>query len=69
MSNSNKKCCGGIFADDIVLITPTEIKINAFFRYIFNWANKNKMSFGINIYTTMVIKLFKFYKLIVEYIK
>ncbi|KAG4086416.1 hypothetical protein H8356DRAFT_1434491 [Neocallimastix lanati (nom. inval.)] len=31
--------------DDIVLITPTEIKINAFFRYIFNWANKNKMSF------------------------
>ena len=48
VSIGNKKCCGGLFTDDIVLIAPSERKMKALLRHIFCWANKNEMSFGIN---------------------
>jgi hypothetical protein len=48
VSIGNKKCCGGLFADDIVLIAPSERKMKALLRYVFCWANKNEMSVGIN---------------------
>jgi len=60
VSIGNKKCCGGLFADDIVLIAPSERKMKALLRYVFCWANKNEMSFGINKCATMVIKSLNF---------
>jgi len=42
VSTGNKKCCGGLFADDIVLIVPSERKMNALLRHVFCWANKNE---------------------------
>jgi len=59
-SIGNKKCCGGLFADDIVLIAPSERKMKALLRHVFCWANKNEMSFGINKCATMVIKPLNF---------
>ena len=56
VSIGNKKCCGGIFADGIVLIASSERKMKALLRYVFCWANKNKISFGINKRATMAIK-------------
>ena len=55
-----KKCCGGLFDDDIVLLSPSENKMKALLRHVFNWANKNEMSFGINKCATMVIKPLNF---------
>ncbi len=43
----NEKCCGGLFADDIVLIAPSENKMKSLLRHVFTWANKNEMTFGI----------------------
>jgi len=60
VSIGNKKCCGGIFADGIVLIASSERKMKALLRYVFCWTNKNKISFGINECATMVIKPFNF---------
>jgi len=52
VNTGNKKCCSGLFEDDIVLITLTETKMN--------WVNKNEMSFGINKCASMVIKPLNF---------
>ncbi len=52
----NKKCCGGLFADDIVLIAPSEKNLQKLLNRVFRWANKNEMTFGINKCATMVIK-------------
>jgi len=54
----NSKCCGGLglFADDIVLISPSEKKLQKFLNCVLRWANKNEMSFGINKCDTMIIK-------------
>jgi len=60
VSICNKKCCGDLFADDIVLIGPNERKIKALLRHIFCLANKNEMSFGINKCDTIVIKPLNF---------
>jgi len=48
VSIGTKKCCGGLFIDDIVLIVHSERKMKALLRHVFCWANKNEMSFGIN---------------------
>jgi len=34
-SIGNKKCCGGLFADDIVLIAPSDRKMKTLLRHIF----------------------------------
>jgi len=35
VSIGNKKCCGGLFADDIVLIAPSERKMKSLLRHVF----------------------------------
>jgi len=35
VSIGNKKCCGGLFADDIVLIESSERKMKALLRHVF----------------------------------
>ena len=50
------RCCGGLFADDIVLCSPSRRKLNNLLKRVNNWAKNNKMEFGINKCATMVIR-------------
>ena len=43
-----KRCCGGLFADDIILIAPSQKNLQKMLSLVFQWANVNEMSFGIN---------------------
>ena len=56
VSIGNKRCCGGLFADDIVLVAPSKKNLQKMLSSVLNWANTNEMSFGINKCATMVIK-------------
>ena len=57
-----KKYNDAFFANDIVLIAPNELKWRLFFHHVFNWTNKNEISFGINKEkcATMVTKALNF---------
>ena len=50
------KCCGGLFADDIVLIAPGKISLRKILNKVHEWAIKNEMTFGINKCATLVVK-------------
>ncbi len=49
-------CCGGLFADDIVLCSPSRVKLKKLLKKVNDWAKVNKMNFGINKCATMVIR-------------
>jgi len=51
-----KKCCGGLFADDIVLIAPGKKSLRKSLNKVHEWAIKNEMTFGINKCATLVVK-------------
>ena len=55
-----KKCCGGLFADDIVLIAPGKSSLRNILNKVHEWALTNEMTFGINKCATMVIKPLNF---------
>jgi len=48
---SDKRCCGGLFADDIVLSAPTWSQFKKLLKLASRWANyrKNEMQFSITI--------------------
>jgi hypothetical protein len=46
--NEVKRYCGGLFADDIVLITLDKTKLKNLLNSVFNWSIKNEMTFGID---------------------
>jgi len=46
-------CCGSLFADDIVLCSPTRGRL---LKKVNKWAKYNPMSYGINKCATMVVK-------------
>jgi len=52
----NNYCCGGLFADDIVLIAPSEKKLKIILNRISKWASINEMTFGVQKCATMVVK-------------
>lgn len=52
----NSYCCGGLFADDIVLCAPTKRKLKKLLKKTSKWANDNLMTFGINKCATMVVR-------------
>ena len=56
VSIGNKRCCGGLFADNIVLIAPSARKLQKLLNHVLHWANINEMTFGISKCATMVIK-------------
>lgn len=56
VSIGDKLCCGGLFADDIVLIAPRAKKLQLLLRRVLHWVNINEMTFGIAKCATMVIK-------------
>jgi len=49
-------CCGGLFADDIVLCAPSRSNLKKLLKKVNNWAIYNKMVFGINKCATMVVR-------------
>jgi len=51
-----KKCCGGLFADDIVLIAPGKKSLRKSLNKVHEWAIKNEMTFDINKCATLVVK-------------
>ena len=50
------QCCGGLFADDIVLCAPSRRNLSKLLKKVSKWALNNHMSFGINKCATMVIR-------------
>ena len=56
VSIGSSLCCGGLFADDIVLCAPSRRSLNKLLKKVNNWAKIN-MTFDINKCTTMVIKV------------
>jgi ketopantoate reductase len=38
-----KKCCGGLFADDVVLIAPSAKNLEKLLKKVHRWANLNEM--------------------------
>ena len=52
----NSTCCGGLFADDIVLCAPSRTKLKKLLKKVNDWAIFNKMTFGINKCATMVVR-------------
>jgi len=55
-----KKGCGGLFADDVVLIAPSAKNLEKLLEKVHKWANLNEMTFGIEKCATMVIKPMNF---------
>ena len=50
-------CCGGLFADDIVLVAPFKQALKKILNKVHEWAIKNEMTFGINNKcATLVVK-------------
>ncbi|OUM64042.1 hypothetical protein PIROE2DRAFT_9267 [Piromyces sp. E2] len=60
IGRGRNRCCGGLFADDIVLIAPSKKKLQKMLSLVFQWANTNKISFGVNKCATVVVKNIKF---------
>ena len=58
------KCCGGLFADDIVLVAPSKKNLKKILNKVHNWAIRNEMTFGINKCATLVIKPINFNTLV-----
>ena len=61
-STGIKRCCGGLFADDIVLIAPNRKNLRKLLNNVFDWSNTNEMTFGINKCATLVVKPLHFTK-------
>ena len=55
-------CCGGLFADDIVLVAPSKQVLKKILNKVHEWAIKNEMTFGINKCATLVVKPINFVK-------
>ncbi|OUM65179.1 hypothetical protein PIROE2DRAFT_7905 [Piromyces sp. E2] len=51
-----ESCCGGLFADDIVLCAPTMYNLKKLLKRVNKWAIENNMTFGINKCATMVVR-------------
>ena len=56
ISLDNHNCCGGLFADDIVLCAPSRTKLKKLLKKVNDWAKFNNMNFGINKCATMVVR-------------
>ena len=55
-------CCGGFFADDIVLVAPSKQALKKILNKVHEWAIKNEMTFGINKCATLVVNPIYFLK-------
>jgi hypothetical protein len=55
ISIGDKRCCGGFFADDIVLFALTRFQLKKLLKLASKWAINNEMKFGIEKYTSFVV--------------
>ena len=55
-------CCGGLFADDIVLDAPSKQALKKILNKVHRWTVKNEMTFGINKCASLVVKPINFVK-------
>ena len=60
VSIGRKKCCGGLFADDVVFIAPSAKNLEKLLKKVHKWDNLNEMTFDIEKCTIMFIKPMKF---------
>ena len=56
ISIGDKRCCGGLFADDIVLCAPTRSQLKKLLKFASKWARNNEMQFGINKNVSLVAR-------------
>ena len=56
IDSNGLKCCGSLFADDIVLLAPSKTAMEHLLQKVYTWAQKNEMSFGIQKCATLVVK-------------
>jgi len=54
ISIGDKRCCGGLFADDIVLCAPTRSQLKKLLKFASKWNRNNEMQFGINKCASLV---------------
>jgi len=52
----DKRCCGGLFVDDIVLCAPTRSQLKKLLKFASKWARNNEMQFGINKCASLVVR-------------
>ena len=56
ISIGNKRCCGGLFTDGIVLCAPTRSQLKKLLlKFASKWARNNEMQFGINKCASLVV--------------
>ena len=51
-----KRCCGGLFADDIVLCAPTRSQLKKLLKFASKWARNNEMQFGIKKCVSLIVQ-------------
>ena len=56
ISIGEKRCCGGLFADDIVLCAPTRSQLKKLLKFASKWARNNEMQFDINKCASLVLQ-------------
>jgi len=56
ISIGDKRCCGGLFADNIVLCASTRSQLKKLLKFASKWARNNEMQFGINKYASLVVR-------------
>jgi len=56
MITERKKCCGSLFANDIILLVPIESFLKNLLNKTHNWGIKNKMIFEVSKCVIFVVK-------------
>jgi len=56
ISVGDKRCCGGLFADDVVLCVSTRSQLKKLLMFASKWARNNEMQFGINKCASLVVR-------------
>jgi len=56
ISIGDKRCCRGLFADDIVLCAPTRSQLKKLLKFASRWARNNEIKFGINKCASLVVR-------------
>jgi len=49
-------CCGGLFADDMLLCAPTRSQLKKLLKFASKWVRNNEMQFGINKCASLVVR-------------
>jgi len=56
ISIGDKRCCRGLFADDIMLCAQTRSKLKKLLELASKWTRNNEIQFGINKCASLVVR-------------